>query len=287
MNLLSYLVPALRDVRAPLIGGYLWLLLAWLWFSHLVPTQADLEPGSVIAALVRLQDVIGPAGLVVAVSVGAYLVGSLVSEVVDVMLRFLSVGAVPERLQPLVAAMPEVQHATDTAMRLHAEAELRLHVALPLVAISVTVVRSGDLVAALILALFAAALWAQGGVLVWRYFRIARGVERAVKDRQAEMSELERRQQRADVVVSSSSKDRLAIQNEGPETAHAVDIALPDGSRPAFLLGDLLPVREMRPGHTVELPVALSMSDPRVIDVIVSWVDPSGRQESVQTVRWS
>lgn len=100
------------------------------------------------------------------------------------------------------------------------------------------------------------------------------------------MSEEAKRQQRADVLVRPSSEDRLAIRNEGPETAQAVDITLRDGSRPPFLVGDLLPVRELRPGHTVELPIGLSIGDAPAIDVVVSWVDRSGRQESVQTVIW-
>lgn len=194
MNLLSYLVPALRHARAPLIGGYLWLLLAWLWSSHLVPTEADVEPGSVIATLMRLEDVFGSAGLVLAVSVAAYLVGSLVSEVVDAILRWLGSGSIPGRLQALVAAIPKLQHATDTAERLHAEAELRLHVALPLTAIGVTVTgRGGHVAATLILTLFAIALWWQGMVLVMRYFRIARGVDKLSRRLRTAMRKCPRR----------------------------------------------------------------------------------------------
>lgn len=287
MSFLSYLVPALREVRAPLIGGYLWLLLGWLWVGHLVPSQDELEAGSVLATLYRLRDVVGPAGVVVALSVTAYLVGSVISEFVDVILRRRLGGSNPERLKGLVNAMPEYGHATDRAERLYAEGELRLHVALPLAAITVILARQGeDFRAVLVLGAFALVMCTQGVLLLRRTRWIIIGIERGVEVRQEEMSETERSKNMADVRVKPLSDERLAVHNSGPKSAHDVDLTLLDGSPPRFLVTDLLPIRELRPDETVELPVGLSVGDDPVVDLSVSWADPSGKRRTVETVSW-
>ena len=290
MNLLSYLVPALRDVRAPLIGGYLWLVLGWLWIGHLVPSQAELEPGSVLGALYRLQDVVGTAGVVVSLSVAAYLVGSVASELLGFFLHYRYGGRRAygvDRLKGLAAAMPELEHATDRAERLYAEAELRFQVALPLAAIAATLVQRGeDVWFVLVLVGFSSAMCWQGLLLLRRTRTIIVGIEQGVHERQQEMSELARRENMADVRVKPLSHERLAVQNFGPKTAHRVDLSLRDGSTPPFLVADLLPIRELRPDDTVELPVGLSMADDPIVDLAVSWADPTGEQRTVQTLHW-
>lgn len=286
MNLLSYLVPALREVRAPLIGGYLWLLLGWLWASHLVPSEGEqLAPGSVFATLSRLQEVIGPAGLLIALSVAAYLVGSLAGEFINSVLGRL--GTDPDRLTDAVAVIPGFEHAAETVRRLHAEGELRFHVALPLIGVAGTIGRTEDITAGSVVAFFSAAILVQGVLLLRRAAKVHHAVERAVDQHQAEMSEYARQQQRADVRVRRSGVDRLALHNDGPETAHDLDLTLADGSHPHFILGELLPIKELRQGDTVELPVIRSIGDPVATEISVSWIDPSGRQENVQTIHWT
>lgn len=75
MNFLSQLLPGFRSVRAPLLGGYLWLVLAWFLFRGDLPQPHE---AAIYKRASELGDLIGPAGLAVAVSVAAYLIGSLV-----------------------------------------------------------------------------------------------------------------------------------------------------------------------------------------------------------------
>lgn len=73
--MLASLLPGLRDVRVPLTVGYLWLLNAWLWFSGCLPEN---PPKSGLAGrAVDLGELVGPAGVLAAVSFGAYVVGAL------------------------------------------------------------------------------------------------------------------------------------------------------------------------------------------------------------------
>ncbi len=79
MALFSSLVPGLREVRAPLISGYLWLLCAWLLFEPAVPSPQDNE---IYERLVAVGEIVGPLGLAVTASVAAYLIGSLIQSAV-------------------------------------------------------------------------------------------------------------------------------------------------------------------------------------------------------------
>jgi hypothetical protein len=70
--ILSSILPGVRQLRAPLAAGYLWILFVFL-LAHL----GSSEPHSGIGRdLARLGDALSPAGLAVAVSFAAYLVGS-------------------------------------------------------------------------------------------------------------------------------------------------------------------------------------------------------------------
>ena len=67
--MLSNLLPGIREVRAPLAAGYLWLLAAWLvWGDHLL-TAEDIR---------GLPTTLDGLGLAVAVSTTAYLLGSMI-----------------------------------------------------------------------------------------------------------------------------------------------------------------------------------------------------------------
>jgi hypothetical protein len=81
MNLLSVVVPAVREMRGPLISGYVYLLSLWIAFGERVPARTELEPGSVGDLLARAADLVGSPGVVAAASIAAYLVGSLVHDV--------------------------------------------------------------------------------------------------------------------------------------------------------------------------------------------------------------
>jgi hypothetical protein len=74
MNLLASAIPGLRAIRAPLIAGYLWLLVAWLHFD---PSPGLRDETGVVGEIVDLADTVGPIATAAGVSVGAYLLGSL------------------------------------------------------------------------------------------------------------------------------------------------------------------------------------------------------------------
>ncbi len=74
MNFITQLLPGLRDVRGPLIAGYLWLFAGWLLLAGHLP---DRDAAGVYARSFEVGDVLGRAGLAAAVSIAAYLLGSL------------------------------------------------------------------------------------------------------------------------------------------------------------------------------------------------------------------
>lgn len=90
MNFITQLLPGLRDVRGPLIAGYLWLFAGWVFLGGPVPdreTAAD-----AYRPIVELGEALGRVGLVAAFSVVAYLLGSLVRAAiafVDFVWKFL------------------------------------------------------------------------------------------------------------------------------------------------------------------------------------------------------
>ena len=79
-------------MRAPLVGGYLWLFAAWLAFANRVPQSGEATPGSTAESIERLAEALGPFLAVSALSVVAYLVGSVVREVTAYFLYVLEDG---------------------------------------------------------------------------------------------------------------------------------------------------------------------------------------------------
>jgi hypothetical protein len=76
-NLLANLLPGLRDVRAPLSTGCIWLLTLWLLLEDRVPTPQRAH--GIWASLYRLGDLIGPAGVLASGAFLAYLIGAMLS----------------------------------------------------------------------------------------------------------------------------------------------------------------------------------------------------------------
>lgn len=73
------LLPGLREIRAPLIAGYIWCGVLWLLLKPVIPSRDDAT-----GAIAVVSDLIGGAPdvlLLGALSVGAYLLGSLTQEV--------------------------------------------------------------------------------------------------------------------------------------------------------------------------------------------------------------
>jgi hypothetical protein len=74
VEILANALPGFRNLRAPVIAGYLWLLFIWL----LVDPDLDHPPTSGVAGTVwKLGEHVGHVALAIAVSVAAYLVGAV------------------------------------------------------------------------------------------------------------------------------------------------------------------------------------------------------------------
>jgi tetratricopeptide (TPR) repeat protein len=81
------LLPGLREIRAPLISGYLWLAFLFLIFHEDLPTRAhsgQLQP------LFSLADRLSAFGIATVSGVAAYLVGSAVQELIKLAGRLVS-----------------------------------------------------------------------------------------------------------------------------------------------------------------------------------------------------
>jgi hypothetical protein len=84
MQVLSNALPGFRDLRAPVIAGYVWLLLGWL----IVRPDLSQDPsGAVESSLFALAAEVGTVGTAVAVSVGAYLLGAISQELSQMLLE--------------------------------------------------------------------------------------------------------------------------------------------------------------------------------------------------------
>lgn len=78
--MLSSLLPGLRDLRAPLAAGYVWLMALYIALEPLTPARD--EASGVWASLIRLEDVVSTVGFGVAATFVAYLAG-LISQAVS------------------------------------------------------------------------------------------------------------------------------------------------------------------------------------------------------------
>lgn len=75
--MLASLLPGLRDVRTPLTVGYLWLVLAWFWWSEgLASALNESEVGDRVR---ELAEAFGTASVVAALSFVAYLLGAVLT----------------------------------------------------------------------------------------------------------------------------------------------------------------------------------------------------------------
>src|SRR4051812_4527396 len=75
MSFFGSVLPGIREIRAPLIAGYLWLICGWLLVEPHAPSP---DSNRVYGRIAELAAVVGPAGRAIAVSIAAYLIGSLV-----------------------------------------------------------------------------------------------------------------------------------------------------------------------------------------------------------------
>jgi uncharacterized protein YjbI with pentapeptide repeats len=83
--MLVNLLPGLRELRAPLAAGYIWLSALWLVFRSSLPPRA--EPTGIIGAIYSLATAADAITVGIVASFTAYLVGSLSQGVFDDLLR--------------------------------------------------------------------------------------------------------------------------------------------------------------------------------------------------------
>jgi hypothetical protein len=108
MNLLASAIPGLREIRAPLVAGYLWLIFAWLVVDPSLPLAQN--TAGPVHSLVELANVVGGVATAAAVSVGAYLIGAVSASVTDEVARR---ALLPSRLPPTTDVMWKVPDVGD------------------------------------------------------------------------------------------------------------------------------------------------------------------------------
>lgn len=84
MNVLASALPGLREIRGPVIAGYMWLIFAWVVVG---PDLSARPEGEFLGALYDLGTEVGPLGIAAATGVFAYLLGSVSSELTESLLR--------------------------------------------------------------------------------------------------------------------------------------------------------------------------------------------------------
>lgn len=77
--LLSNLLPGIRNVRAPLTAGYLWLVALWVLFSARIEPQGDAP--TIVAGFENLHLADNPIWVAAGVTAVAYIVGVITTEV--------------------------------------------------------------------------------------------------------------------------------------------------------------------------------------------------------------
>jgi hypothetical protein len=73
--MLTSLLPGLRELRAPLAAGYLWLITAWIASASRIPTPE--AASGVLKDIYRLGQAVGKPGVIAAVTFTAYITGIL------------------------------------------------------------------------------------------------------------------------------------------------------------------------------------------------------------------
>lgn len=89
-RVLTHVLPGLRELRAPLAAGYLWLITAWLIFADKLPHRSELND-SPIERLYDLGPLVSDVGTAVAASIAAYVIGSILIDVQVGLSRFTQI----------------------------------------------------------------------------------------------------------------------------------------------------------------------------------------------------
>jgi hypothetical protein len=82
---LANILPGIREIRAPLVAGYLWLATGWILIGGPTSAASASGLGRALSALARVG---GRGGVLAALSLGAYLVGVLSVAVTNAIVAF-------------------------------------------------------------------------------------------------------------------------------------------------------------------------------------------------------
>ena len=275
MNLLSYLVPAIREVRAPLIGGYAWLLSVWMWFEGEVPEQSE-QISTQWEALYRLNDVVGTVGVGAALSVAAYLVGSFIGEVIDVLTgKAFNINV--ERIEAVGQSLPDQRYRTERISGLLSEAQLRFQVSVPLATLALAL----KPLPGLILIALAVMLGCHALVLASRARLRWMGLRGEMAQLDTERKVGGRVDLRSDVAIMFNKGDELRILNRGPSTVR--DLNLEEVGEDKTLVPGQLPIPELRSGDEVLLHLDRNLPRQSRIQLRATWVDGSGERMEIKT----
>ncbi len=83
--MLTSLLPGIRDLRAPLAAGYLWLVTIWLVAAEHIPDEDEAK--GLFESVYRLGDLVTAIGLGIALSFVAYVVGMLSVTLFDAIVK--------------------------------------------------------------------------------------------------------------------------------------------------------------------------------------------------------
>jgi hypothetical protein len=86
--MLANLLPGLRDLRAPLSAGYLWLAAGWLYFAPQLPASMN-EAEGVLKDIYRVVNASDPLALAAGVAFVAYMIGILSTGLLIRPVRFI------------------------------------------------------------------------------------------------------------------------------------------------------------------------------------------------------
>lgn len=109
--MLTNLLPGLRQVRAPLAAGYIWLLALWLVFERALPDRSSGD--DLVTSIYRLGDLFSIIGIGVVLSFLAYLLGSLSTSL------FPWEASRPMRIRSLPPAPPQQSARVRARARLN------------------------------------------------------------------------------------------------------------------------------------------------------------------------
>jgi hypothetical protein len=101
--LLMNLLPGLRDLRAPLAAGYLWLTAGWLYFAPQLPASVD-EADGVLKDIYRVIEASGPVAAAAGLSFAAYIIGILSTGLLTGPISFTTKRMLPATVRFLVTA---------------------------------------------------------------------------------------------------------------------------------------------------------------------------------------